>query len=237
MAALLILGFLLGVRHALEADHVAAVASLATRSSSLANTMRVAAAWGLGHTVALMLFGSVLLAVGSSLPPSASRLLEASVGVMLVVLGIDVLRRLGRRRIHLHVHEHGDGRRHFHAHAHEHETIHDPMRHRHEHVRGLLPRALLVGSVHGMAGTATLTLLALPTLQSFAWVLVYLALFGLGSILGMVLFSAVISVPLRLSARYLTWTSSGLEAALGIVAILLGCWISVQAAVFGIVAG
>jgi ABC-type nickel/cobalt efflux system permease component RcnA len=237
MAALLILGFLLGVRHALEADHVAAVASLAIRSSSLANTVRVAAAWGLGHTAALVLCGSILLAVDASLSPSASRVLESSVGVMLIVLGIGVLRRLRRRRIHLHVHEHADGKRHFHAHSHEHEVAHNPRRHRHEHVHGLLPRALLVGGVHGIAGTAALTLVSLQAIGSFAWALVYLALFGLGSILGMVSFSVVISVPLRLSARYLTWASSGLEAALGIGTILLGCWISLQAAVFAVVAG
>jgi hypothetical protein len=233
MTALLILGFFLGVRHALEADHVAAVASLATRSSSLANTLRVAAAWGAGHTMTLVLFGSILLALDASLPPDAGRILESAVGVMLVVLGVDVLRRLHRRRIHLHRHQHDDGVHHFHAHAHGEEPLHDPARHDHDHVSGLLPRALLVGGVHGMAGTAALTLLSLQTLHSVAWAFVYLALFGVGSILGMVLFSMVISLPLRFSARHLTWASNGLQAALGVVTLLLGCWIAVQAAVLG----
>ena len=234
MTALLILGFFLGVRHALEADHVAAVASLATRSASLANTIRVAAAWGVGHTTTLVFFGSILLVLDASLSPAAGRVLESIVGVMLIVLGIDVLRRLRRTRIHLHAHQHGDGVRHFHAHAHEEQAAHDPSHHQHEHVRGLLPRALLVGSVHGMAGTAALTLLSLQELHSVAWAFVYLALFGLGSILGMVLFSMVISLPLRLSARHLTWASSGLETALGVVTILLGCWIALAAAVFAV---
>src|SRR5690242_17296010 len=104
MIPLLTLGFLLGLRHALEADHVAAVASLATRSSSLRNTMRIAAAWGVGHTATLVFFGSILIALGASLPAGAGRALEGVVGGMLVVLGADVLRRLYRRRIHLHAH-------------------------------------------------------------------------------------------------------------------------------------
>jgi len=237
MAAVLILGFFLGVRHALEADHVAAVASLATRSSSLANTIRVAVAWGVGHTTTLLVFGSVLLALDASLSPGAGRVLESAVGVMLIVLGADVLRRVRHKRMHMHVHEHGGGQRHVHAHAHEERAVHDPTHHEHEHVRGLLPRALLVGSVHGMAGTAALTLLSLHALHSTVWAAVYLALFGFGSILGMVLFSMVISLPLRLSARHLAWASSGLEAALGVVTILLGCWIALEAAVLGAAPG
>jgi ABC-type nickel/cobalt efflux system permease component RcnA len=153
------------------------------------------------------------------------------------VLGADVLRRWRRKRIHLHVHRHDDGRHHLHLHAHEEEAAHDPAHHRHEHVRGLLPRALVVGSVHGMAGTAGLTLLSLQALHSLGWALVYLALFGLGSILGMVLFSLLISLPLRMSARYLDWASGGLEAALGAVTVALGCWVALQAMGFGVAAG
>jgi sulfite exporter TauE/SafE len=233
MTALLILGFFLGVRHALEADHVAAVASLATRSSSLANTVRVAAAWGVGHTMTLVVFGSILLALDASLAPDAGRILESIVGVMLVVLGVDVLRRLYRKRIHLHVHRHEDGVHHLHAHGHDEIALHDPEHHDHDHVSGLLPRALLVGGVHGMAGTAALTLLSLQTLHSVGWAFVYLALFGVGSILGMVLFSVAISLPLRFSARHLVWASNGLQAALGVVTLLLGGWIAVRAAFFG----
>lgn len=236
MIALLILGFLLGMRHALEADHVAAVASLATRSSSVRNTMRVAAAWGVGHTAALMLFGAALLALDASLSPAVGRVLEGGVGLMLIVLGVGVLRRVRRRRIHLHLHQHDDGPPHVHVHAHAEHAAHDAASHRHEHVRGLLPRALIVGGVHGMAGTAGLTLLSLHALGSAAWALLYLVLFGIGSILGMTLFSVVISAPLRLSAKRLEWAAGGLEAALGMVTLLLGCWISLQSFVVGTVA-
>lgn len=233
MAAFLILGFFLGIKHALEADHVAAVASLATRSPRLASTMRVAAAWGAGHTLALVLFGSLLLALDISLAPAASRVLESIVGVMLILLGLDVLRRLRRERIHFHAHEH-QGRRHFHAHGHAGEVAHDPRRHEHQHVRGLLPRALLVGGVHGMAGTAAFTLLSLEAIHSTAGALLYLALFGLGSILGMVLLSVVISLPFRLSARRLSRLSGGVEAVLGAATIALGTWIVAQSAFFAV---
>jgi len=215
---------------------VAAVASLATRSPKLSSAARVAAAWGAGHTLTLVVFGTLLLALDVSLTPSAGRVLESMVGVMLILLGVDVLRRLRRRRVHFHVHEH-DGMRHFHAHGHAGETEHDPARHEHEHVKGLLPRAVLVGGVHGMAGTAAFTLLSLQALHSFAAAVLYLALFGLGSILGMVLLSAVIALPLLFSAERLTRVSGLLEGTLGVFTIALGCWIALGAAVFGVSAG
>jgi sulfite exporter TauE/SafE len=233
LTAFLVLGFLLGVRHALDADHVAAVASLATRSSSIRNTMRVAAAWGVGHTASLMVLGALLLALDASVSPAVGRWLEGCVGVMLVVLGVGVLRRVRRRRIHVHVHEHGAGPRHLHFHAHAPHEVHDRASHRHDHMRGLLPRALVVGGIHGIAGTAGFTLLSLRALGSIGWALFYLGLFGVGTILGMTLFSIVVSMPLRFSAERLRWASGGLEAALGSATILLGCWISAQSLLLG----
>ena len=227
MAALLILGFLLGLKHALEADHVAAVATLATRSPGWTGVVPVAAAWGAGHALALIVFGSILLSLDLTLAPAASRALEALVGAMLVLLGVDVLRRLRRRRIHFHAHEH-QGRRHFHAHGHAEKVIHDEAHHDHAHVRRLLPRALVVGGIHGLSGTAAVTLLSLEAIRSSSGAIVYLALFGIGSILGMVLLSLVISLPFRFSAQRLTHFSSRIEAALGSATIVLGGWILVQ---------
>ena len=229
---LLGLGFMLGIKHALEADHLAAVASLAARSSSLKNTVRVASAWGLGHSAILVLLGSVLIALDTTLPEKVARAFECAVGGMLIVLGIGVLRRLRTKRIHAHVHQHGEGARHVHFHAHDQELSNHPARHVHDHTPGLLPRALLVGSVHGLAGSAALILIAVPTMHSAPRALGYLVVFGLGSILGMVLFSVVISLPLQLSARRLSRVSGGLEAALGLTNIVLGSWIAVQAGLF-----
>jgi cytochrome c biogenesis protein CcdA len=228
MLTLLLFGLLLGMRHALDADHVAAVASLATRSATRRDTIRLAAAWGLGHTATLMMLGGALAVLDFALPSGVSRALEAGVGLMLVVLGIDVLRRVRRRRIHFHVHVHDSGVRHFHAHVHGPDVVHDTAAHRHVHrqnANGLSSRAMLIGGVHGLAGSAGLTLLSLQTLHSVGTALVYLALFGLGSMLGMVLFSLVLSWPLGWVAHHLERTSQSLELALGGLTIGIGCWV------------
>ncbi|HFD80435.1 MAG TPA: urease accessory protein [Gammaproteobacteria bacterium] len=218
---LLSLGFLLGMRHALETDHVAAVASLATRSASVRETIRQGAVWGLGHTLTLFAFGSVVLLMDTVMPQRLAQGLELAVGVMLVGLGIDVLRRVIRERIHFHVHRHDDGVRHFHAHSHAGERGH-PELHHHQHVRGFPLRALFVGLMHGMAGSAALILLTLQTVQSPLTGLLYIALFGIGSIAGMAALSAIIAVPLRYSARGLTWLHNGLQLGIGAMTLAIG---------------
>lgn len=226
LASTLALGFLLGLRHALEADHVAAVATLATGSRSLARTVAQGVAWGMGHTLTLMLFGGAVLVAGAVVPEQAARWLEMAVGVMLVVLGADALRRLRRERIHFHGHRHAQSTAHFHAHSHRGETApHDAARHEHVHPPGFPTRALIVGMVHGMAGTAALVLLSLETLRSPAWGLVYIAVFGVGSILGMALLSVAIAVPFRLTSHRLGRAYQGLSATVGVTTIVLGCWI------------
>ncbi len=224
LASILALGFLLGLRHATDADHLAAVATLATRSRSVAHTVLQGVAWGTGHTLTLMLFGGAVLVAGAVVPERAAHVLELAVGVMLVFLGADALYRLRRERVHFHAHRHAGGVAHFHAHSHRGEGApHDPARHEHPH--GFPARALLVGMVHGMAGSAALVLLSLEALRSPAWGLVYIATFGLGSILGMAALSAAIAVPLRLSSRRLTRAHDGLSAAVGFATLLIGCFI------------
>lgn len=230
MIALLLLGFLVGVRHALEADHLAAVASLATRSASLGDKIKVAVAWGGGHAASLVLLGALLMGFGVTLPEAASRTFELVAGVVLIALGIDVLRRVRRQRIHFHLHQHGDGPRHLHAHAHRGDGSHEKSQHRHEHAHGLLPRALAIGSLHGLAGTGALVLVSLQLLGSGMEALAYVLTFALGSILGMVLFSLALSLPLSLSPRLLEASAGKLEATLGLVTIAVGGWMAVQAA-------
>src|SRR5262245_34177204 len=195
--SLLIASLLLGMRHALEADHLAAVASLATRSRSLRSTVAQGVAWGLGHTATLLAVGVVCLALREAIPPRLGEALEAAVGVMLLGLGGEVLWRLRARRVHVHVHRHADGVVHLHAHSHlpeaaapgephHHHLPQAPHREQpHEHPHGLPRRALLVGLMHGLAGSAALLLVTLSALTS-AWLgLAYIAIFGAGSILGM----------------------------------------------------
>lgn len=220
--SLLLLGFLIGMRHAVEADHVAAVSSLATRARSHRETIRQGMAWGIGHTLTLFVVGSAVLLLDVLVPERVATLLELAVGLMLIGLGADVIGRLVRDRVHFHLHRHGDGTAHFHAHSHAGDSMHDPRRHEHDHPRRWPLRALLVGLVHGMAGSAALILLTLQTVSSPLTGLVYVALFGLGSMLGMALLSAAIAVPLRYSARHLTWLHQGLQAVVGVATILIG---------------
>ncbi len=224
VGATLLLGFLLGMRHALEPDHLAAVATLVTRSRSVGQLVRLAVAWGAGHTLTLALFGGTVLMLGLVLPERAALALELAVGVMLVVLGAEVLYRLWRRRVHFHVHLHADGERHFHAHAHGGESLQQDTD-RHEHDHGFPLRALLVGMVHGMAGSAALILLSLEAVRSPAWGLAYIVLFGIGSIAGMATLSVVIAIPMRLTSQRLGLAHSGFFALIGMGTVLLGCYV------------
>ena len=227
---LLLLGFVIGMRHAVETDHVAAVASLATRSGSLRDTVRQGAAWGLGHTLTLFLFGSVVLVLDLIMPERMAQALEFTVGLMLIGLGIDVLRRLAQEKIHFHLHHHDDGEVHFHAHSHVGENDHDPRQHEHEHPGRFPLRALLVGLMHGMAGSAALILLTLQTFHSPLLGLLYIALFGVGSMLGMALLSIIIAIPLRYSARGMTWLHNGLQGVIGFVTVGVGAMLVYQIA-------
>lgn len=230
MVGPLLLGFLLGMKHALEADHVAAVAALATRSPSVGDRIKLAGTWGLGHAGTIVVFGAAVLALGLSLPPALAHAFEGAVGLMLIGLGADVLRRLRTRRVHFHTHQHGDGTLHFHAHAHERSPRHEPGHHVHEHPRSPLPRALLVGTVHGLAGSAALVLLSLEMARSAPQAFAYVAMFAVGSLVGMCALSLAISLPLRLLPERLGLASRGLEGALGVLTIVLGSWIAVTVA-------
>jgi sulfite exporter TauE/SafE len=223
LVSLLAVGFVLGVKHALDADHVAAVATLAARRASLGQTARVAAAWGVGHASVLLAFGAALVLLDARLPEPVAHLLEAAVGVMLIVLGLGVARRVHRRHLHVHVHQHDEGARHLHLHAHD----RDRSRHDHPHSPGLGSRAMLIGCVHGLAGTAGLVLLAVPAAQSGPRALAYLVVFGLGTVLGMIGFSLLISVPLAWTGRRMARAAHAVDALLGAANLALGVWIAV----------
>jgi ABC-type nickel/cobalt efflux system permease component RcnA len=221
MLSILLLGLLLGLQHAVEADHLAAVASLTTRSKSLRDAARHGSAWGLGHALTLLLFGGLVLLIDGIIGERLALWLETAVALMLIVLGLDVLWRLWRRRVHFHVHSHGE-QRHFHAHSHSARTDHARDPHRHTHPQQLPLRSLLVGMMHGMAGSAALIVLALGSAHSPWQGLAYIAVFGFGSIIGMTLLALVISLPLRWSSRSLTWAHNGMTLVLGLVTVTIG---------------
>jgi len=221
MFGVLILGLLVGLQHAMEADHLAAVASLTTRSRNMREAARLGTAWGVGHTLTLLLFGGGVLVVGATVNDQFVLWLEAGVGVMLILLGFDVLLRLWRRRVHFHSHRHGR-ETHFHAHSHGGHGNHAEDPHQHRHSANLPVRSLLVGMMHGMAGSAALIVFALASVQSTWQGLAYIGLFGIGSIIGMALLALAISFPLRWSAKSLTWAHNGLTGLFGMLTVTLG---------------
>lgn len=219
----LLLGFFIGMRHAMEADHLAAVASIATRHDhSLRAGIRHGLVWGLGHTITLFLFGSIVIWMDTLISEQVAGYLELAVGFMLLLLGGDVLRRVIRDRVHYHIHRHQDEDLHLHAHSHAGEGGHAQSRHEHEHSEGFPFRTLMIGLMHGMAGSAALILLTMETVDSIWAGLAYMLLFGIGSMIGMGLLSVVISIPLRASATGLTWMHNGLQALIGLLTCGLG---------------
>jgi len=226
VGALLLLGLLFGMQHATEADHLAAVATLVAREKQLRLAIRQGVFWGFGHTLTLLLFGGAVMVIGIALSDRWTHALEGAVGVMLILLGADLVRRLYRGRVHFHAHVHaGDPpgqAAHFHAHSHENDdTPHDVGLHRHMH-RPIPMRALLVGMVHGLAGSSALVLLTLEQIKSPWLGLVYVLLFGLGSIIGMGVLSTIVAVPMRLSAQRLTRWHRVLNITVALFSIGLG---------------
>ncbi|OKO78722.1 urease accessory protein [Bradyrhizobium sp. NAS96.2] len=220
MFGILSLGFLLGMQHALEPDHIAAVSSIAARRTHVGDIVKHGLTWGLGHTLTLFIFAGVAILLGRAIPETVSQPIETAVGVMLVGLGAHVWWRLWRDRVHFHSHSHGDTT-HFHAHSHAGETgPHVGTAHSHAH--GFRWRTLLVGLMHGMAGSAALLVLTVSQAPNPVIGLGYVALFGVGSMIGMGALSSVIAVPLAASARWLTWANRGLQMAVGAVTIAIG---------------
>jgi len=221
MLALLGLAILVGMYHALEADHLAAVSSLATGKTRLPDIIAQGITWGIGHTATLFLFAGAALTLGQAIPEGLATQLETAVGIMLIGLGGHVLWRMWRDRVHFHAHRHETGEAHFHAHSHASDSVrHDRSRHAHLHRFNL--RTLLVGMTHGMAGSAALLLLTVSESRTAGEGLAYVLLFGLGSMLGMVVVSAAIGLPLTLTARFMTWTNRGLQLAIGAITMFIG---------------
>jgi len=225
--AMLGLGLVFGLKHATEADHIVAVSSIVSHQRSLLRSVTVGALWGIGHTASLIFVGIIVLALRVAVPERIANWLEFGVALMIIALGTSALLRVrsGRRRdIHLHQHKH-DGVSHVHLHFHEHGTAHKGAVSTHSHAVSRIGfKPLLVGAMHGLAGSATLTLLVLTQINSTALGLLYLSVFGIGSITGMLLMSGLIGLPFALSARRFGGVHYGLQAAAGALSIAFGLW-------------
>jgi hypothetical protein len=209
------LGSLLGMRHALEPDHLAAVTTLVSRERSSVRAAFLGAWWGIGHTLALIVVGATLVLVRGELPTQVSKAFEFGVALMLIVLGV--------RSIRLAAQQGPGGPRHLHRHGllvHSHAAV--PS---HVHIGSwtFAGRPLLVGAVHGLAGSGALTALVLTTLPTTAARLTYVLLFGVGSTLSMAALSGLLGWPLaRLGTHHRV--ARGVSLAVGYVSIAIGIW-------------
>jgi ABC-type nickel/cobalt efflux system permease component RcnA len=229
MFAVLGIGLVFGLKHATEVDHVVAVSTIASQQRNVLRSALVGALWGAGHTASLLLVGVVVLSLRIAIPKSVSNWFEFAVALMIIGLGTAALWGALRKRGDVHVHEHThEGVSHVHIHFHESETRHKAER-KHSHavsVVGIKP--VLIGMMHGLAGSGALTLLVLTQLDS-VWVgFLYLGIFGFGSIVGMLLMSGLIGLPFALTSRSLSSLHHRMQMTAAVVSIAFGLWYAYQ---------
>lgn len=211
-------GLVIGIKHAFEADHLAAVSTIVSQRKNTLNSLLIGGVWGLGHTVSLMIAGIGVIFLNIQIE-RYKNILEFGVALMLIGLGANVLIKLVRGgRLHYHVHSHGSYT-HIHPHIHENKPEPDPNSH---HGLRLSIRPLLIGIVHGLAGSAALMLLVLSQIQSTTLAFGYIIIFGVGSIGGMMLMSLVFSLPARFTTGHFKRTHLAVQAAAGLFSLLVG---------------
>ena len=221
-AAILGLGFVLGLRHALDADHLAAVSTVLAERPSLRASSAVGLWWGIGHTTTLLIVGAIVLALGIRIPEEFELIAESAVGLLLVILGINLAVKLYNDRWHLHAHAHDDGA---HVHLHSHRQQVD---HRHQHWMMASIRPLCIGMAHGLAGSAALMLMILASTQELGAGLLSIAVFGVGSIVGMIAIGVTISLPLICSFSLSQRLFAGLQGVAGASSVGVGLWMLVR---------
>ncbi|MBI4175609.1 MAG: sulfite exporter TauE/SafE family protein [Candidatus Aenigmarchaeota archaeon] len=204
-------GFVLGIRHAFEADHIAAVTTIVLNDKGgLKKHSTIGVMWGLGHSIALMLVGLAVLLFGLSITPAVSGVFELIVGIVLVGLGFVTMRNFLDKSFHMHVHMHGKAK---HTHMHSHRETSDHM---HQH------KPLMMGMLHGLAGGGALMLIVLVAVNSLVEGILYIILFGIGSILGMLAVTSILSATLNSTAARARNFGEKVKVIAGIVSIFLG---------------
>ena len=218
LIAALGLGFLLGVRHAMEADHVAAVSTFVSREHTLLRSCLRGTFWGIGHTAALLAAGVAVIAFKIRVPPEFERIVETCIALVLILLGGHVLlRAFSALSLHSHEHVH-DGVRHRHAHVH----VGPHGAHDHVHLFADARKPLLLGLLHGLGGGGALVLVVLTTLPSPAAAFLYLLVFGLGSTAGMLVLSGLIGLPFKLLAGGSQRVATVLQMVVGVISVVIG---------------
>lgn len=241
--SLLLFGFLLGLKHALDVDHVVAVSAIVSERKGIWRSSLMGLFWGIGHAGMLLLVGLAVIVLGFTIPDRVALMLEFTVAMMIMLLGIQVLLHLRKGgSIHVHAHKHGG---HIHVHPHFHPATerrdHQPTAHA-EHfampMRRLRQRwmhylisgkkSLLVGMMHGLAGSGAVMLLVLTSISSTSAQLFYLALFGVGSVIGMLVMSTLIGLPFALSARKSERLNLIVRGCSGVVSVGFGLFLALK---------
>jgi hypothetical protein len=259
LIAILGFGFLLGMRHATDPDHVIAVSTIVSRERSIVKAGLIGALWGVGHTLTILIVGAAIILLGVAIPTRLGLTMEFSVGLMLILLGI--LNLTGAlawitdkfspahpkvEGSHAHLHEH-DAKLHIHWHTHAGESQHhgesmapprwldrsaaNATQNGHSQTKlGLFHtlRPLLIGLVHGLAGSAAVALLVLSTIHNPKWAVLYLLIFGIGTVAGMMLITAVISLPFSFAGYKFSWLNRGLIVGSGVLSLAFGLFVCFQ---------
>jgi hypothetical protein len=243
--AILLLGFFLGMRHATDPDHVVAVTTIVSRERTMLHATLIGALWGLGHTLTILAVGSAIILFKLTIPPRIGLGMELSVGLMLILLGVLNLTGILRRAIEwITIRRLGSGA---HSHflsgrwmVHTHDEDGEPILLDSISVLGWTPkwwkqlgvfhilRPLVVGIVHGLAGSAAVALLVLTTISRPAWAIGYLLIFGLGTVAGMMLITAAIALPFAYSLHHFARLNRGLAVASGFVSVVFGLFLCYQ---------
>lgn len=256
LASLLFLGFFLGMRHATDADHVVAIATIVSRQRTLRGSALIGGAWGVGHTLTILAVGGAIILFGVVIPTRVGLAMEFAVGIMLVLLGVLTLTGMGRvvREAtgsragtpgpgHMHGHDHFAA-----SYPHDHAHVHGDYIHQHAHGHGAddhghredeTPlaridrrlggltlyqwlRPLVVGVVHGLAGSAAVALLVLAAVRDPGWAMAYLLLFGGGTIIGMMVITMALAAPFAFSWTRLPRFNWQLRVASGLISFGFG---------------
>lgn len=211
---LMILGlaFGLGLLHALDADHIVAVSGLAGTRPNRRTSLRFCMHWAIGHGLTLLSIGAVVLVLGMAVPVELSHVAESLIGVILILIGLWILWDLRRCRAHLHFHGHDGLLPHAHWHVHHSEDEWQRHDHHKEH-----HGAVLVGVLHGAAGSAPLLALIPITAIHSPWLgMTYLLVFGLGVLVTMAIFGGLIGIAFHRLAR---WGDMVIQRARSVVAV------------------
>ena len=223
MVTPLAFGFVLGLQHAFEPDHLAAISSLIAGKTGVRRLTGHGMVWGLGHLLTLSLVGGVLIIGKMRLDDKVTGSLTLAAGAMLIGLGLNVFYRLLRDGIHLRARPRsGASERHYHAHSHGAGSLPPMIRPQDHNHDGALLRAFAVGIMHGLAGSGAMAILAAITADTAMAGIIFLLLFGIGATIGMGAMSTLLAVPLTLTARSLVVANRCLQVGAGGFALIVG---------------